>query len=286
VAAAGALALGLGCAGLVLVTPALLRGRRATVRMARANAASSAAGVLAPLSMGALDAAGATGRLALLAVVPPLVVLGAAAGPGGAALPPAPAPPPPAAARAAAAPPGAAAGTARVFLAVSVEFCFYVWSVARLRDAGAAPAAAAALSAAFPVGMAAGRVAGASLADRRPVVPWAAGVSALGATAVALASAPVAVAGGLMVAGAGVALLYPVTLGDLVGTPGLPSARAISLGALASGSAVLCAPAALAAVSASVDLRTAFLITLPLLAMLVLLPPRGRGPARASVPRG
>jgi len=67
---------------------------------------------------------------------------------------------------------------------------------------------------------------------------------------------------------------------------GIDSARAISLGALASGSAVLCAPAALAAVSASVDLRTAFLITLPLLAMLVLLPPRGRGPARASVPRG
>ncbi|CAA9325353.1 MAG: hypothetical protein AVDCRST_MAG40-1664, partial [uncultured Gemmatimonadaceae bacterium] len=114
-------------------------------------------------------------------------------------------------------------------------------------------------------------------------------VTASGATAVAVAGAPLAVAAGLALAGAGVALLYPVTITDLVGTPGLAPGQAVSLGALASGAAVLSAPAALAAVSAEVDLRTAFLVTLPLLALLVAIPgPAARGVrgTRATVPAG
>ncbi|MFC4062009.1 hypothetical protein ACFOWE_27220, partial [Planomonospora corallina] len=75
--AAGALLLGLGAAGLVLVTPALLRGPDAAAGLARANAAASVSALLGPPAIGALDAAGASGRLALLLAVPPLLFLAA-----------------------------------------------------------------------------------------------------------------------------------------------------------------------------------------------------------------
>jgi hypothetical protein len=74
-----------------------------------------------------------------------------------------------------------------------------------------------------------------------------------------------------VVAGAGVAILYPVALAGLVATPRLGAAHAASLGALASGTAILAAPAALARLADVVELRLAFLITLPLLAALLLL---------------
>jgi hypothetical protein len=73
------------------------------------------------------------------------------------------------------------------------------------------------------------------------------------------------------VAGAGVATLYPVALAGLVDTPRLSAAHAASLGALASGTAVPAAPAALARLADVVELRPAFLITLPLLAALLVL---------------
>ncbi|MFC3824030.1 hypothetical protein ACFOSO_36075, partial [Planomonospora venezuelensis] len=86
VAATGALLLGLGAAGIVLVTPALLHGPDAAARLARANAASSVSALLGPPAIGALDAVGANGRLALLLAVPPLLFLAADSRP-----PPAPA---------------------------------------------------------------------------------------------------------------------------------------------------------------------------------------------------
>jgi hypothetical protein len=62
-----------------------------------------------------------------------------------------------------------------------------------------------------------------------------------------------------------------VTLASLVATPGLSSARLAAVGALASGTAILIAPAILAVLARVLDLRTAYLITLPLLAVLFLL---------------
>jgi MFS family permease len=79
------------------------------------------------------------------------------------------------------------------------------------------------------------------------------------------------VAVGLAVAGLGVAPLYPITLAALVATPGLSPARLSAIGAMASGTAILIAPALLAVLARVVDLRTAYLITLPLIAILFAL---------------
>ena len=159
---------------------------------------------------------------------------------------------------------------AAVVLAVSVEFCFTIWAVARLAAAGLAPGTAAALGTAFPIGMALGRLAGPALIGRIPVVPIGAAITGAGALVVVAAGGPAAITAGLVVAGVGVATLYPVALAGLVATPRLRATHAASLGALASGTAILAAPAALARLADVVDLRVAFLITLPLLAALLV----------------
>ncbi|MBG0822465.1 MFS transporter [Planomonospora sp. ID91781] len=318
-AATGALLLGLGAAGLVLVTPALLHGPDAAARLARANAAASVSALLGPPAIGALDAAGANGRLALLLAVPPLLFLAAdsrarppvdsgardrrppagprssrpeadaadrahdsspahgfspahgpsrahdpspvrgsypAQGDGGGSGPPV----------------GrrAAGAWAAIVAAVSMEFCFTIWATTRLQDTGLTAAAAAATATAFLVGMAAGRLAAPRLLGRGvPVVPLGCGFAAAGTLAVALTASPAPVAAGLLAAGLGIAPLYPVTLARLVQVPGLTAARSAAYGALASGTAILAAPAALAALGAALDLRTAFLVTVPPLAAVL-----------------
>ncbi|WP_106128459.1 hypothetical protein [Pseudosporangium ferrugineum] len=148
----GALLLGVGGAAFVLVTPALLAGPEAAVQLSRVVGVSSAAAVLAPGAIGALDASGVVGgRLALLVAVPPLLFL------AWNAREPEPPPPPLPAARPAAGP--VARRWIVVVLAVSVEFCFTIWAVARLADSGLTPSRAAVFGTAFPIGMAVGRLA-------------------------------------------------------------------------------------------------------------------------------
>ncbi|AGZ44548.1 MFS transporter [Actinoplanes friuliensis] len=271
-AVTGALLLGAGGAAFVLVTPALLSGSEAAIQLTKVNALSSIASVLAPAAIGGLDATGLVGgRLALLIAVPPLLYLAATTARSRSAQPgPAPTDGPPSA-HGRPAPGLVARRWAGVVLAVSVEFCFTIWAVARLAEAGLALATAAVVGTAFPIGMALGRLAGPALIRRIPVVPVGAAVTAAGAVLVAAAGHPAAVTAGLVVAGAGVATLYPVALAGLVATPRLSAAHAASLGALASGTAILAAPAALARLADVVDLRLAFLITLPLLALLLLI---------------
>jgi hypothetical protein len=163
------------------------------------------------------------------------------------------------------------AGWPRVVLSVSVEFCFVVWAVARLVAAGLPTATAALLGSAFPIGMAVGRAIGPlRVRSWSPVVPSGA-LAAAGTLLVSLFDSPGVVALGLVVAGLGVAPLYPVTLAALVATPGLSPARLAAIGALASGTAILVAPAALALVARVVEIRTAYLVTLPLIAVLFVL---------------
>ncbi|MFD7157438.1 MFS transporter [Kribbella sp. NPDC059898] len=162
-------------------------------------------------------------------------------------------------------------GWLRVVLAVAVEFCFVVWAVARLVASGLPTATAALLGSAFPIGMAVGRAIGPIRFNGwSPVVPSSL-LAAAGTLLVSLFDVPAVVAAGLVVAGLGVAPLYPVTLAALVATPGISSARLAAVGALASGTAILVAPALLAVLARVLDLRTAYLITLPLLAVLLLL---------------
>lgn len=259
VAIGGGLCVGLGGALLILIAPLLLSGPTAAVRLTKVNAFASATGILAPLAIGAVDVFASTGRLAMLAAAPPLLALAIFARP--------------AATHQQAASGGlvvlqVARGWLRVVLAVAVEFCFVVWAVARLVATGLPMATAALLGSAFPIGMAVGRAVGPlRLRDWSPLVP--AGVLAIGGTLlVSLFDGPAVVTAGLVVAGIGVAPLYPMTVAALVATPGLSPARLAALGAAASGAAILSAPAILAGLTRVIDLRTAFLITLPLLATL------------------
>jgi MFS family permease len=302
---AGGLCVGLGGALLVLVAPLLLNGPTAATRLSRVNAVASGVGILAPLTIGAVDAVGPSGRLAMLAAAPPLVLLAlftrTRAGkpaslradrlvslPHSHASEHAPAEPAPMAVLIDSAPAvglgrkwrgrvgrqvvvDVGIGWLRVVLSVSVEFCFVVWAVARLVATGLPTATAALLGSAFPIGMAAGRAIGPiRWRGWSPVLPSGA-LAACGTLMVSLFDTPAIVALGLVVAGLGVAPLYPVTLASLVATPGLSSARLSAVGALASGTAILLAPAVLAVLARAVDLRTAYLVTLPLIAVLFLL---------------
>lgn len=258
-AVAGGLLIGLGGALLVLVAPLLLHGPTAAARLTRVNAVASATGILAPLAIGGVDALGTTGRIALLAAVPPLLVLAALSGPGEA----------PSQQEAQGAPKAHVfKGWLRVVLAVAVEFCFVVWAVARLAATGVPMSTAALLGSAFPIGMAVGRAIGPlHLRGWSPLIP-AALLATTGTLLVCLFNQPAAVTAGLALAGLGVAPLYPLTIAALVAIPGINPARLAALGALASGTAILLAPTFLAALAGWLDLRTAFLIPLPLLAML------------------
>jgi MFS family permease len=306
VAIAGGLLVGLGGALLVLVAPLMLDGPAAASRLSRVNAVASGTGILAPLAIGTLDGLGPSGRYAMLAAAPPLLLLALLTR---RAQPVAATPPvgrqtqPRAQDDAQAGEDGpelvgvpvlidsapavglgrkwrrvgrrvavdVGVGWLRVVLAVAVEFCFVVWAVARLVATGLPTATAALLGSAFPIGMAVGRAIGPiRWRSWSPVLPSGA-LAALGTLLVSLFDVPAVVALGLVVAGLGVAPLYPVTLASLVATPGLSSARLAAIGAMASGTAILVAPAALAVVARVVDLRTAYLVTLPLLGVLFLL---------------
>jgi len=80
VAQAAALLLGVGGAGIVLATAALLTGPEAARRLSLVNAAASLAGVAAPLALSLADALPGSGRLALLLPLPPLLWLALVAG--------------------------------------------------------------------------------------------------------------------------------------------------------------------------------------------------------------
>ena len=287
VAIAGGLLVGLGGALLVLVAPLMLNGPTAAARLSRVNAVASGTGILAPLAIGTLDGLGPSGRYAMLAAAPPLLLL--------AVLTRRTRPTQPSRPREQVSVPvlidsapavglgrkwrrvgrrvvmDVGAGWLRVVLSVSVEFCFVVWAVARLVASGLPTAAAALLGSAFPIGMAVGRAIGPiRYRGWSPVFPSGA-LAACGTLLVSLFDSPALVALGLVVAGLGVAPLYPVTLAALVATPGLSSARLAAVGAMASGTAILIAPALLAVLARVVDLRTAYLVTLPLIAVLFLL---------------
>ncbi|MET9316482.1 MFS transporter [Kribbella sp. NPDC003505] len=286
VAIAGGLLVGLGGALLVLVAPLMLNGPAAAARLSRVNAVASGTGILAPLAIGTLDGLGPSGRLAMLAAAPPLLALALLTRRSTAGQQTKDAEPPVPVLIDSAPAVGLSrkwrrvgrrvvvdvgVGWLRVVLAVAVEFCFVVWAVARLVAAGLPTAPAALLGSAFPIGMAVGRAIGPiRWRGWSPVFPSGL-LAACGTLLVSLVDVPAVVALGLVVAGLGVAPLYPVTLAALVATPGLSSARLAAVGAMASGAAILVAPALLAVLARVVDLRTAYLVTLPLIGVLFLL---------------
>ncbi|MBT8227277.1 MAG: hypothetical protein HKP61_01995, partial [Dactylosporangium sp.] len=175
------------------------------------------------------------------------------------------------------APPGLEAGPLPgrwldVLLAVSVEFCLVFWAADAFRDwHGAGPSAAPALAAVFPLGMALARTAATPLTiGRHPlaVVLAACGTAGIGFGVFWAVPAVPGAAVGLLVAGLGVALLYPVTLARAVAAWPDDRDRASARAALASGLAIGIAPLSLARLADAVELRGAYLIVPVLLAVL------------------
>jgi hypothetical protein len=144
-------------------------------------------------------------------------------------------------------------------------------AVARIHDTGTSLAQAAALSSAFPVGMALGRLIGPLLvAPTDPVLTGC--LMGIAGTGCFIAFQDRwALTVGLGLAGLGIAVLYPLTLARLAATPTLSARHSASLGALASGTAILLAPTALAASTSVLSLRVAFLLPAVLLATLLTL---------------
>ncbi|GGQ16854.1 fucose permease [Actinomadura coerulea] len=290
--AAGALVLGLGGAGLVQLVPTALRAAQdgdGTIQIGEANAVSSAASVVSPILIGAALAHGLGWRPAFAA--PPLLAAATLL-----LLTRPPRPPVPVPAAAAGVRPSGTAGTepggrpvggegdrgavgfwgrwTDLVLAVGVEFCMVFWAADFLGSVkGLGSGSAATLSAGFVLGMAAGRAAAGPVVRRagRPdrLLALATAVG-LGGFAVLWASpAPVAVAG-LVVTGLGVALLYPVILGQALAARPSEPVRAAARCALASGVAIGVAPLALGALADLTTLRAAALVAPVLLLVLLV----------------
>lgn len=296
-----ALAGGLSGAAMLLSSATLLRGEAS--RMSLITGFASLASLSAPPAIGIFELAGLPGGWALLLPIPFLLVVALRG-----VRRPVPAADAPSPVEVAAAPstaPGprpvaVVAAWSAIVLAVAAEFCFFTWGVARLVDSGLGIGPAAIAGVAFPLGMVIGRFAGARLpvagaSVLRQRLRLAAAVTAVATVAVVIGPWQVTAAG-LLVAGLALSTTYANSLSLLVGVPGLALRSATSLGVAASGVAISAAPLALAAVAGATDLRIAFLLPLPLLAMLVVavhprwatqptyLPPEP--PADLPAPRG
>jgi MFS family permease len=280
----GALLLGLGAALLIQLVPAVLattHPHAPAAAIGEANGLASAASVLAPLAVSATLAAGFGWRVGYLAI--PLLVLAAIALPLW-RLP------------LAEAPPATAGGGAfqspmigrwvDLLVAVSVEFCMVFWAAsAFIAWDHASASQGAALASLFLVGMAAARLLSARIIRRVPDPRTLVLLCAIAATAgfVVFWSAPnlTVAAVGLLLAGLGVALLYPTTVSRVVAAwPHAPD-RAAARAALGSGVAIGGAPFLLAQISDTAGLRTAFLIVPVLLLVLAL---RGARPEVVRAP--
>ncbi len=274
---AGALLLGVGGALMVQVVPAALSERHQAdpaVAIGEANAVASFASVIAPAAVAGAVALGLEWWAGyLLPVVPAAAIilaflmrgglfrretgggvrLQARIGPG---LEPGPLP----------------GRWMDVFLAVSVEFCLVFWAADAFREwHHAGDATAPALAAAFLVGMALGRTwAARAIGGRHPlsVVLAACATATLGFGVFWALPETAGAAAGLLLTGAGVALLYPVTLARLIAAWPFAPDRAAARGALASGVAIGVAPLALARVADAIGLRVAYLIVPVLLTVL------------------
>lgn len=275
----GAAVLGLGASLTILLVPTALSRRHpiaAPAVLGEANAVASVTSLLAPLAVAAALALGLGWRTGyVLPMVPACLVLlyvliRRPLGLGG------PRPAPEVAvgvdgATVAAAPPAASGLTtgrlvprlAAVLLAVAVEFGFVLWAARALVDwHGADVAVAAALSSAFLVGMAVVRSLSTPLtAGRHPllVVLAGCGTALVGFLVFWTVPSTYGSAAGLLIAGGGVALMYPMLLARVVAARPGETDRTARYATLMSGSAIAGAPLGLALLAEAVGLRAAYL---------------------------
>jgi MFS family permease len=162
-----------------------------------------------------------------------------------------------------------------LLVAVSVEFCMVFWAAsAVIAWDHASPSQAPALASLFLVGMATARALSVHIIRRMPnqraLILACTGTATAGFALFWAAPTLTFAAAGLLVAGLGVALLYPTTVSRVVAAwPQAPD-RAAARAALASGIAIGGAPFLLAQISDVVGLRQAFLIVPILLLVLAV----------------
>jgi fucose permease len=271
----GALLLGLGAALLIQLVPAVLAAiqpRAAAAAIGEANGLASAVSVLAPLAVSAALATGLGWRAGYLAA--PLVALAVITLPVWRLVLPD---------TANSIRDSIAAGTPApmlgrwvdLLIAVSVEFCMIFWAAsAFIGWDHASPSQAPALASLFLVGMAVARAMSVliirRIPDPRVLILACAAVATAGFVLFWTSPTLPLAAAGLLLAGLGVALLYPTTISRVIAAwPAAPD-RAAARAALASGLAIGGAPFLLAQVSDTAGLRTAFLIVPALLVLLAI----------------
>ncbi|MFZ8949203.1 MAG: MFS transporter [Ilumatobacteraceae bacterium] len=287
----GAVAAAVAAAALIRLLPATFAVARPddTERvMVRANAWSSLASISSPLVIGATIGLGIgwlpgmSGPIALAAVVTGLAVRRA-----GRTVAVAPDDTVDAASRRRPVPPFRHWGRAWAVVTVGivVEFCFAYYAATFLHDeVGMSIAAAAAGASAWGVGMAIGRFALSVRTPPRSFTPTFVLVM-IGFVLLWGIATPASAIIGIGIAGIGVSPLYPTRMTALLAKfPESPD-QGSTRGGIASGAALLVAPALMASLRALSDVRTAYLAVPVLLVVLALLD-RGRAievrPARES----
>jgi len=172
-------------------------------------------------------------------------------------------------------------------LCIGVEFCLTFWAADGLREhTGATPAAATAGVTAVVAGMFAGRLAGGRVAlrvDAGRLLLAALALSAAGFAAFWLSTATVPALAGLVLAGLGIALHFPLGAARAVAASGGRPDRAAGRVSWAAGLASGVAPFALGAIADRVGTHTAFLLVPALLvAAAGCVLGSGRDPAPAA----
>ena len=154
---------------------------------------------------------------------------------------------------------------------VAIEFCVVFWSTDYLEtERGLSGSGAAAASSAFLVGMTAGRAFGGPLTRRfgsERLLAVALVVSAAGFAVFWLVPSSAMAVFGLGVTGAGVALLYPLTLALGIAAAGGRTDSAAARAAFAAGIAIAIAPFALGGLADATDLQVAYAIVPALLGL-------------------
>ena len=274
---AGAVAAAVAAASLIRLLPATFAVARPddTERvMVRANAWSSLASISSPLVIGATIGLGLgwlpgmSGPIALAAIVTGLAIRRAgrtvATAPDGSS---------DASSRRRPVPPLRHWGRAWAVVTVGivVEFCFAYYAATFLHDeVGLSVAAAAAGASAWGVGMAIGRFALSAYTPPRSFAPTFVLVM-VGFVLLWGVATPVSAIVGIGLAGIGVSPLYPTRMTALLEKfPESPD-QGSTRGGIASGAALLTAPAIMASLRALSDVRTAYLAVPVLLIVLAVL---------------
>jgi fucose permease len=252
------------------------QGRNGPAALTEANAGAAAIGTVAPLVVGIAVAVGLGWRAGILVTV--LLSVGAAVVFAGVNVPEQPVPDPAERSQVTSTRPGALPrdywfSWGVLVCVISVEFMLSLWASDLLRTRlGMSAAAATAAWAGLLLGFTVSRVVGSRLAVRRPV-DWllvrGLGVLMVGFALFWLSSVPLVAVLGLLVAGLGLGLQFPLTAARAIAASGGRSDLASARTSLAAAAAVGAGPFLLGALADHVGEHAAFLLV-PVLVGLAL----------------